>query len=141
MKTSTQNQTVRERPALQARPSTRARLSIRARGQWPAIAGAVVVVLFTFGAAAANLPSGPPPSARQLMREELDEIVHQRRVRITELQAAAPGERCHPPSAHELARLLVMDGQWPAARRFADDYERRCGEDPVVRKWGDAPRP
>jgi hypothetical protein len=115
--------------------------SIRTRGQLSALAGGLGFTLITFAAVVAQLPSGPPPSPRQLMKDELAEIAQQRRARIAELQATAPGERCHPPSAHELARLLVMDGQGPAARRFADAYEQRCGDDPVVRKWGDAPRP
>jgi hypothetical protein len=115
--------------------------SIRAHGHARTIAGALGVILFTFGAVIAQLPRGRPPSARQLMHDELADIAQQRRARIAELQATAPSERCHPPSAHELARLLVMDGQGPAARQLADDYEQRCGDDPIVHKWGDAPRP
>jgi hypothetical protein len=115
---------------------------IRARGQLPRIAAVVLGTMFTLTSAAAQLmPGGPRPAPRRAIDDELAAIVEQRRVRIAELQAAAPGDRCHPAGAHELARLLVMDGQGPAARRFADGYERRCGEDPVVRKWGDAPRP
>ena len=118
------------------------RESVRARGQVRAMAGAVLVTMLTLGGAAAQLlPNPPPPSPRQVMQDELATLVAERRVRIAELQAGAPGDRCHPPSAHELARLLVMDGQAPAARQFADAYEQRCGEDPVVRKWGDAPDP
>jgi hypothetical protein len=116
--------------------------AIRARGQLPAIAAAVLGTLFTLTSAAAQLlPGGPRPPARRAIDDELAAIVALRRVRIAELQAGAPGDRCHPPSAHELSRLLVMDGQGPAARRFADTYEQRCGDDPIVRKWGDAPHP
>jgi hypothetical protein len=39
-------------------------------------------------------------------------------------------------TAHELARLLAMDGQWAGVRHYADDYEQRCGSDPVVKHWG-----
>jgi len=116
--------------------------SIRTRGQLRAMAAVVLGVLFTMTSAAAQLmPGRRPHDSRRPIDDELAAIVEQRRVRISELQATAPGERCHPPGAHELARLLVMDGQWSEARRFADAYEQRCGEDPVVRKWGDAPRP
>jgi hypothetical protein len=116
--------------------------SIRARGQWRVIAGVVLGTLFTLTSAAAQLmPGGARPPARRPIDDELAAIVLERRDRIAELQANEPSRRCHPPSAHELARLLVMDGQGPTARRFADDYEQRCGDDPIVRKWGDAPRP
>ncbi|HSK02402.1 MAG TPA: hypothetical protein VK932_14215 [Kofleriaceae bacterium] len=116
--------------------------SIRARGQLRAIAAVVLGALFTLTAAAAQLlPGGPRPTPRRAIDDELAAIVVERRARIAELQAAAPGDRCHPAGAHELARLLVMDGQWPAVRRFADGYARRCGDDPIVRKWGDAPQP
>jgi hypothetical protein len=115
---------------------------IRARGQLRVIAAVVLGVLFTLSSAAAQLaPGGPRPPARRAIDDELAAIIEQRRARIAELEAGAPDVRCHPPSAHELARLLVMDGQGPAARRFADGYEQRCGEDPIVRKWGDAPQP
>jgi hypothetical protein len=113
-----------------------------ARTQLPAIVGAVFVTLLVFGVVVVQLPrGGRPPSQRQVLHDELAAIVQERRVRITELQAAAPTVRCHPPSARDLARLLVMDGQGPAAQRLADDYEQRCGDDPIVHKWGYAPRP
>jgi hypothetical protein len=122
--------------------SRRSPPSIRARGQLRAMAGVALGLLFTMSTAAAQLlPGGARPSPRQQMNDELAEIARQRVARIAELEAAAPAARCHPASAHELARLLVMDGRWPEVRRFADAYEQRCGEDPVVRKWGDAPRP
>lgn len=106
------------------------------------MAGVALGLLFTMSTAAASLmPGRGRPSPRQQMNDELAAIVDERVARIAELQAAAPIARCHPASAHELARLLVMDGRWPEVRRFADEYEQRCGEDPVVRKWGDAPRP
>lgn len=116
--------------------------SLRARGQLPAIAGAVLVTMLTLGGAAAQLvPGGRPPPPRRAIDDDLAAIVKERRIRIAELQAGAPTDRCHPPSARELARLLVMDGQGPDARRFADAYEQRCGEDPIVQKWRDAPDP
>ena len=127
-------------PAQQPPQQTPARL--RSRGQLRVIAAIVLGVLFTLSAAAAQLvPGGARPPARRPIDDELAAIVGQRRARIAELEQQAPGERCHPATAHELARLLVMDGRWPDVRRFADDYERRCGEDQVVRTWGNAPRP
>ena len=96
---------------------------------------AVLVVLFTLANAAANMLPTHRPSRAELLRAEQDEIIAQRRTRIAALLAL--GEHCAPVVAHELVRALVFDGR--SARPFADDYQRRCGEDPVVRHWGDAP--
>ena len=99
-------------------------------------------VMFTLTSAAAQLmPGGPRAPGRRPIDDELAAIVGERKARIAQLEHQAPGERCHPAGAHELARLLVMDGRWTDVRRFADGYERRCGEDPVVRTWGNAPEP
>lgn len=97
----------------------------------------VVFVLFTLGNAVATILPTHRPTTEQLRRDELRMIVEQRRARIIEIRAV--GDHCQPPLGHELVRLLVMDGQ--DARSYADDYERRCGEDIVIRHWGDAPRP
>lgn len=101
--------------------------------------GVGLVVLMTLGNAAANMLPVQRPSAAEVRREEQRAIVEQRRARIGELRRA--GDRCQPAAAHELARLLVMDGRFADARGYADDYEQRCGADPVVRHWGDAPSP
>ncbi len=77
---------------------------------------------------------------RELMRQELVQVAHQRKVKLQYLQLAV-GERCDPPVAHEYVKLLVMDGQGPEAERFADTYLGRCGEDTVVENWANAPRP
>ncbi len=113
--------------------------SLRARGQvWP-IVGVVLVVLMTLGNAAANMLPGHHVSAAERRRAEQDEMVAQRRARITELRQIVGG--CRPAISHELARLLVMDGQWSEARGYAEGYELRCGPDPVVHHWGNAPVP
>jgi hypothetical protein len=74
----------------------------------------------------ASQPPGEVAAAPRAIDDELAAIVVERRA----------GDRGHPAGAHELARLLVMDGRWPAVRRFADGYEQRCGDDPIVRTWG-----
>jgi hypothetical protein len=100
-----------------------------------------VGVLFTLGTSAAQIiPVTRPPTPTSL-RDELATIARQRWARLGELRTAGSDQRCDPPTAHELVKLLVMDGQWANARSFADVYEARCGEDPEVRRWGNAPRP
>lgn len=99
----------------------------------------MVLVLFTLGNAAANMIPVHRPTEAELRAVEQQTIVDQRRLRITQLRASA--SECHAPNAHELARLLVMDGQWDAVRTFGAAYEQRCGDDPVVRHWSLAPRP
>jgi hypothetical protein len=112
--------------------------SIRARGQLLPIVGIVLGVMFTLGTAGANLITRNRPTESELRAEQRSELVAQREARIVELRAVAG--TCQPASAHELARLLVMDGQWDEARAFAGVYELRCGDDTVVRHWGNAPR-
>jgi hypothetical protein len=112
-------------------------LSVRARTPWWSLAGVLFVVLLTFGNAAANMIPYHIPTKRELQHEEQLQLAEARRARIAALLAVP--DRCNAPNARELARLLVFDGR--SARTYADDYERRCGEDPIVRRWGDAPVP
>src|SRR5262249_22260442 len=106
-----------EQPPKQPKPPR-----IRTRGQVRVMAAIALGVMFTLGSAPASLRrGGPRPPQRRPIDNELDAIVGQRRARIAELVQQAPGERCHPAGAHELARLLVMDGRWPDVRRFAAD--------------------
>ncbi len=113
---------------------------VRARGQLPKILLVVLGVLFTLGTAAANIiPFGNRPTTAEIRADEQAEIVALRKARLGELRAHA-GE-CAPAMAHELAKLLVMDGQIYEARAFAVVYQWRCGEDRVVRNWGNAPIP
>lgn len=80
------------------------------------------------------------PDRRAAMRRELAEIAQQRRVKIGVLQRSL-GEGCTPAQAHELAKQLVMDGRSAEAKHFAAAYTTRCGEDPVVVRWANAPLP
>jgi len=80
------------------------------------------------------------PDRNAAMRREIAEIAHQRRVNIVALQRAIGG-RCDEDLAHELAKQLVMDGRGLEAKLFAGDYTARCGEDPVVIRWANAPEP
>ena len=113
--------------------------SLRKKGQILPVVGVLLVVLMTLGNAAANMMPFHRPTPAELRAEEQAVIVDQRKVRIAELRAAP--DRCRPATSHELVRLLVQDGRWSDAHRYADDYEQRCGVDPVVGHWGNAPVP
>jgi hypothetical protein len=113
--------------------------SVRARGQLLPILGIVVLVLFTLGNAAANLIPVHRPTLAEQREDERREYVEQWELRIAELRGTTGA--CHPAGAHELAKLLVMAGRWDEVRAFAGGYEQRCGADPVVHHWGEAPRP
>jgi hypothetical protein len=80
------------------------------------------------------------PDRRAAMRRELAEIAQQRRIKIMELQYTL-GDRCDPPRARELTKQLVMDGLGADAKRFAASYTARCGVDPDVVRWANAPAP
>jgi hypothetical protein len=106
---------------------------VRQRTPWLSLAGILFVVLLTLGNAAANMIPFHVPTARELQQAEQNETIAARRDRIATLQAE--GDRCSPTIARELARALVFDGK--SAVAYADDYERRCGEDRFVRRWAD----
>lgn len=99
----------------------------------------LVIVLSTIGGAAANMIPSHLPTAAELRAEEQAEIFEARRVRVTALIAA--GDHCRADVAREIARGLVYDGRSAHALTYANDYERRCGEDPVVRGWAEAMLP
>ena len=107
---------------------------LRQRVPWLPLIGILFTLLLTLGNAAANMMPGRLPTVRELQRAEQDAAIAARRARIAEL--TAEGDQCRPPIARELARALVFDGR--SAAEYANDYARRCGEDPIVRRWGDA---
>lgn len=114
--------------------STATPAKVRQRIPWLSLAAIMFVVLLTLGNAAANMMPHYIPTARELQRAEQTEMIDARRERIATL--LAQGDQCSAPIARELARALVFDGR--SATAYADDYERRCGDDPIVRRWGDA---
>ena len=113
--------------------------SLRARIPILPALGIALIVLMTLGNAAANMLPVHRASTQELRAAEQQDIVAQRRARIAALRNA--GGRCVPATAHELARLLVMDGRWSEVRGYAFGYELACGADPVVHHWGNAPEP
>jgi hypothetical protein len=109
--------------------------SVRARVPWLRLALVALVLILTLAQGAETLFWTHPPTAQQRRSAEIAQLIAARRARIAKL--LAEGDGCHPALAHELAKALVFDGQ--SARDYAADYERRCGEDPVLEHWGAAP--
>lgn len=110
--------------------------SVRAPVPWLRLAFVLLAmgVMLSHVVATLLLPTRHP-SHTDRMRAEQELLIVERRARIAKL--LAEGDGCHPALAHELAKALVFDGQ--SARDYAADYERRCGEDPVIEHWGAAP--
>lgn len=102
-----------------------------------AMLGAFVLALV--GWLVAIIPDRKPTRA-DTMRRELAGIQQERKSRIDFLRAEL-GERCIPSAAHDLARLMVLDGRTADAREFGASYLARCGDDPVIVHWANAPRP
>ncbi len=94
-----------------------------------------MLVLFTLASAGANVMPIHRPSAAELRAADQRAIIEQRRARIAEL--TGHDDHCTPALAHELARALVFDGR--SARLYAESYESRCGTDPEMERWRDAP--
>jgi hypothetical protein len=111
--------------------------SVRARVPWLKLVFVMIVVLLTFANAALNMLPSRVQTVRERQRQDQEAFVAARRARLAQLLAGSDG--CHPSIAHELAKALVFDGQ--SARAYAEDYERRCGPDPVVEHWAQAPLP
>ncbi|MEO7094332.1 MAG: hypothetical protein ABI175_13840 [Polyangiales bacterium] len=112
---------------------------VRAKGQLLPVIGVVLLVLFTLGNAAANMLAVKRPTKAEIWAEERAEIVDARRARLVQLRAHV--DHCEAANAHDLARLLVMDGRFDEVKFFAQGYQHQCGDDPVVEHWGQAPRP
>jgi hypothetical protein len=105
---------------------------VRQRIPYASLAGILLVVFLTLGSAAANMIPMHIPTKHELQRAEQDATAAARRERIAVHQAQ--GDHCVAQIARELARDLVFDGR--SALGYADDYQRRCGDDPIVRRWG-----
>jgi len=127
--------------AIEQRTSGLVRVPLLRRNRNRMIVGALVVPFLI--AALAWMSALVPhkrPDPRVVLHRELAAITWQRRITIMVLEAALDN-RCDPAQAHELARQLVMDGRGGDAWRFAERYTARCGEDEVVVRWANAPRP
>lgn len=80
------------------------------------------------------------PTRHETMRRELAGITHERKSRIDFLHAEL-GDRCLAAPAHDLVRLMVLDGRTSDAKEFGTAYITRCGADEIVEDWANAPRP
>jgi len=109
-------------------------IKVRQRIPWLSLTGILFTVLLTLGSAAANMMPHHIPSARELQRAEQTAVADARRERIAFLMSK--GDGCRAEIARELARALVFDGR--SAVDYAEDYARRCGDDPIVRRWANA---
>jgi hypothetical protein len=118
----------------------RAPLVARKRRQRLAVAGVIgVFAIAVTGWLFAIIPEHRQ-SRREAMRDELRVVDQQRKLKIVALEGGL-GARCAPDEAHELMRLLVLDGRGLDARAFATDYTSRCGTDSVIDHWAHAPLP
>jgi hypothetical protein len=114
-------------------------MKLRARGQILPIVLVVLVVLVTLANAAANVLTAHPVNAAAMRAAALEPVIARRQLRIAALRGVNAG--CSAEHSRELVRLLVQDGRWSDARDIADRYEQRCGTDPVVHRWRNAPQP
>ena len=112
---------------------------VRAKAKLLPVLGMGALLLFTLGNAAAAMLAPKAPTKAEIWAVERQEIVEARRARIIELRAHV--DHCEAANAHDLARLLVMDGRFDEVGFFAQGYQAQCGADPVVDHWGKAPRP
>lgn len=80
------------------------------------------------------------PNPREQMRRELASIQVERKVKIDVLRDVL-ADRCDPPTAHALVRLLVLDGRGTEARQLGARYDAHCGDDAYVDRWANAPLP
>jgi hypothetical protein len=125
--------------AIETRTRGLVRLPLARRRQrlaigWGSLALAGTMASWIF----AVMPDHKPRTAQ--MATQLHLVTEQRRLNIDILQARI-GDRCTPSDAHELMRLLVLDGRRDDARAFGGDYIARCGDDLVVENWARAPKP
>jgi hypothetical protein len=109
------------------------------RNQRLVIGTALAAVVFTIATWFVSLPVHKP-SHREAMRRELAGIQHGRQARIDFLRAEL-GDRCLPGAAHDLIRLMVLDGRTLDAKEFGTAYTARCGDDAIIDDWANAPRP
>ena len=101
--------------------------------------GAIAAAVLGFGLMPAPAHAHRTPHAVAL-KQQLDTITAERHTKIADLRPQVVAV-CDPPKARTYTQLLVMDGRGADAAAFSDDYAERCGADPVVENWANAPLP
>jgi len=104
------------------------------------VASVVTIVMLAFATWLIAMMPVHKPTRHETMRRELAGITHERKSRIDFLHAEL-GDRCMPAPAHDLVRLMVLDGRTGDAKEFGAAYIARCGADEIVEDWAKAPRP
>jgi hypothetical protein len=102
-------------------------------------AALVAATIFTFSLLP-NPSHAPKVPHSVTLKAELDQVKAERHAHIDDLRPQVVAS-CDPPKARTYTQLLVMDGRGADASTFAADYADRCGEDPVVQNWANAPLP
>ena len=128
--------------AIAARTAGLVHLPLRDKRSNQRLVVGTVVTMFVLALAAWLIAIIPEhrPNRHETMRRELVGITHERKSRIDFLHAEL-GDRCMPAAAHDLVRLMVLDGRTSDAKEFGAAYIARCGSDAVVEDWANAPRP
>jgi len=128
--------------AIAARTAGLVHLPLRDKRSNQRLVVGTVVTMFVLALAAWLIAIIPEhrPNRHETMRRELVGITHERKSRIDFLHAEL-GDRCMPAAAHDLVRLMVLDGRTSDAKEFGAAYVARCGSDAVVEDWANAPRP
>ncbi len=104
------------------------------------IGGVVIALAMSLGAWFVGTLPVSKPTQHEVMRRELHAVSSARKSRIAFLRSEL-GDRCIPFAAHDLVRLMVLDGRSSEAREFGEQYTAHCGADEVVEDWANAPRP
>lgn len=112
---------------------------VRARTPYVSLALLGLVLVMTFGNAAANMIPFHVPTTRELQLEDQRATFDARDARIDEL--VRDGDRCEATRARELARGLVYNGRFAEAKVYAFGHLVRCGDDPVVQQWAEVTLP
>ncbi len=112
---------------------------VRAKAKILPILGLSLLLVFPIANVTAAIFAPKAKTRAEIWEVERADIIDTRRSMIVELRTKV--DHCEVTNAHELARLLAMDGRFDELGFFAQGYQAQCGTDPVVDHWGKAPRP
>ena len=113
--------------------------NVRAKANLLPLIGLGLMLVFPIANVAAAIFAPKAKTRAEIWETERADIIDTRRAAIVDLRTKV--DHCEAANAHELARQLVMDGRFDEVHFFAQGYQAKCGVDPVVDHWGNAPRP